>query len=91
MAFQDLKKEICWFWKTDLNRNKTQEKIEPEDKVVALNSRENKCNNNNGKLFKVECNKCGKYDHIDSYFWRNSNKVNDNRNDKKNRKRRFNR
>ena len=25
MEFKYLKKEICWFWKTDLNRRKTQE------------------------------------------------------------------
>ena len=28
IAFKDLKKDICWFWKTDTNRRKTQEEFE---------------------------------------------------------------
>ena len=39
MAFKDLKKDIHWFLKTDLNGNKTQEKTEPKDKVLALKYR----------------------------------------------------
>ena len=42
MEFKDLKKEIRWFWNTELNRRKTQVKEEPEEKVLALNSGENK-------------------------------------------------
>ena len=29
MVFINLKKEICWFWNTEINGNITQEKIEP--------------------------------------------------------------
>ena len=36
MAFKDLKKDIRWFLKTDLNGNKTQEKTEPKDRVLAF-------------------------------------------------------
>ena len=46
MEFKDLKKGICWFWKIDLNRRKTQEESESEDKVVALNAGEKKWKNN---------------------------------------------
>ena len=42
MEFKDLKKEICRLWKTKLNGTKTQEKEEPEEKVVVLNAIENK-------------------------------------------------
>ena len=42
MGLKDLKKEIRWFWNTELNRRKTQVKEEPEEKVLALNSGENK-------------------------------------------------
>ena len=66
-----------------MSGNKTQEKTEPEDKVLALNSVGNK-QNKNGKFFKSECNKCGKYGHRASDFWVNINKVNDNRNNSKN-------
>ena len=54
MKFKDLKKEIRWFWKTELNRRKTQEKEESEDKVLALKAVENKWRNKNSKLFKGE-------------------------------------
>ena len=37
MEFKDLKKDIHWFWKTELNGNKTQGETEPEDKVLTLN------------------------------------------------------
>ena len=84
ISFKDLNKYIRWFWKKELSGNKTQEKIEPEDKVLALNARENKWNSNNGKLLKVKCNKCGKYVHRASGCLVNSNKVNDNRNKNKN-------
>ena len=63
MEFKDLKKKMRWLWNTDINGGKTQEKIEPEYKVLVLNSGENKWNNNNGKCFNGECNKCGKYVH----------------------------
>ena len=46
MAFKDLKKGIRWFCKTELNRNKNQYKPYPEEKVLALNSREKKKFNN---------------------------------------------
>ena len=42
MSFKDLKKEIHWFWKTELNWNKKQEKPDQEEKVLALNSGEDK-------------------------------------------------
>ena len=48
MEFKDLKKEIRWFWKIDLNRRKTQEEYESEEKVLALNAVEKKCKNNIG-------------------------------------------
>ena len=38
MPYKDLKKEICWFWKTGLGGNKKHEKQDPEDKFLALNS-----------------------------------------------------
>ena len=38
MAFMDLKKYIRWLCNTGLNRNKTQEKPNPEEKVLALNA-----------------------------------------------------
>ena len=43
MEFKVLKKEICWFRKTYQNRRKIQERSESEEKVLALNARENKC------------------------------------------------
>ena len=39
VQFKDLKKEIRWFWKTELNVRNKKEKEEPEDKVLVLNSR----------------------------------------------------
>ena len=39
MNFKDSKKEICWFWKTDLNGRNKKEKEKPEDKVLALIAR----------------------------------------------------
>ena len=30
MELKDLKKDICWFWKTKLKGNKKQEKNDPE-------------------------------------------------------------
>ena len=48
-------------------RKKHKRKGEPEDKVLALNSREKKGRNKNSKFFKGECNKCGKYGHRASY------------------------
>ena len=53
---------------------KTHEKSEPEEKVLALNVRGGKWNNKNGKFFKCECNKCGKYGHRASGFCGNNNK-----------------
>ena len=64
MEFNNLKKEIPWFWKADPNGRKTQEKAKPEQKVLALNAGEKKRKNRNGKFFKGKCNKCGNYDHI---------------------------
>ena len=58
-----MKEEIRWFWKTDLNGRKTQEEEESEEKVLALNSLENKRRNKKGKFIKVICHKCGKYGH----------------------------
>ena len=34
MEFKDLRREISWCWKTELNGNKTQGKNEPEEKVI---------------------------------------------------------
>ena len=86
------KKNICCFRKTELNGNKTQKNIEPEDKVLSLNAENKKRNSNNGRFFKGKCNKCVKYGHIESDCWGNSNKVNENRNENKNnRKPRFDR
>ena len=82
---------MCWFQKIELNVNKAQEHFFPEEKVLSLNSGENKFNNKNGKLFQGESNKCGKYGHRASDYWGNSNKVNDNINYNKNIKPRFNR
>ena len=42
MAFKDVKKDIHWFWKTDLNGSKKKEKPDQKEKVIALNSGENK-------------------------------------------------
>ena len=39
MASKDLKKYICWFSKTELNGIKKQGKPDPEEKVLALNTR----------------------------------------------------
>ena len=77
-----MKKEICWFWKKESNRRKTQEKEESENKVLALNSGENNWRKNNSKFFKEECNKCDKYGHTASDCWVNNNKT-DNRNEHK--------
>ena len=76
MTFKDPKKEVRWFWKTEFNGNKPQEKIESEEKVLELNAREKKWNNNNYKFFKGECNTCGKYDHRAKDCWVNRNKGN---------------
>ena len=51
IEFKYLKKEIFWFWKTELIGRKTREKAEPEDKVLVLNPEEKKCNKKNGELF----------------------------------------
>ena len=82
MEFKDLKKEIHWFWKIELNGRKIQEKAEPEQNFLALNPGENKMSNKNGNFFKVECNKCGKYGHRASDYWGSSYK-NDNINGNK--------
>ena len=82
MNFKYLKKEIRWFWKTELNRRKTQEKEESEEKVLALKAREKKWRNRTSKFFKDNCNKYCKYGHIVSDCWENNNKT-DNRNDNK--------
>ena len=42
MEFKYAKKEIRWFWNTDLNGRKTQEKAESEEKILELNSEEKK-------------------------------------------------
>ena len=47
MEFKDLKKNKRWFWKTEIHRNNTQEKIELEEKVPASNGGEKKQNNKN--------------------------------------------
>ena len=49
MGFKELKKEIHWFWKKGLNRRKTQEKSESEEKVIALNAVEKKWKNKSSK------------------------------------------
>ena len=91
MEFKNPNKEIRWFWKTQLNGNKTQNKTEPEEKVIVLNNGKNKYNKN-GKLFNGKCNKCGKYGPRASYFWGNMTKGNENvNNNNNNRKIRFNR
>ena len=77
MKFKDMKKRIRWFWNTELNGNKTQQKIGPEEKVLALNTGEKKWNNKNGMLFKGKCNKCDKYGHRAPDWWGNSNTVNE--------------
>ena len=38
IVFKYLKKEISWFWKTDLNVNKAQGKTELEEKFIELNA-----------------------------------------------------
>ena len=38
MAYNDLKKEISWLWKTQLGGSKKQEKQYPKQKILALNS-----------------------------------------------------
>ena len=73
MQFKDPKKEIRWFWKTEMNGINTNKKEEPEDNFLELNTGENKYRNNNSKLFKGKCNKCGKYSHRASDFWGNKN------------------
>ena len=83
MAFKDPKIEIHWLFDTELNGNKTQEKTETEYKFLELNARDKKYNKN-GKLSKIECNKCSKYGHRASDFLENSNKRNNNRNNNKN-------
>ena len=42
MAYKDLKIEMNWFWKTELGKNMKQEKQDPEDKVISLNTVERK-------------------------------------------------
>ena len=39
MAFNYIKKDISCYWKTELNGNNKQDKPEPEEKVLALNTR----------------------------------------------------
>ena len=80
MEFKDLKKQICWFWKTDPNGRNKKEKEEPVDKVLSLNAREKKGRNNNIKFFKGEYNKCGKYGHRESDCWGNKNYNRNNKN-----------
>ena len=60
MENNDLKKEIRWFWKTQLDRSKKQEK-DPEEKVPELNSGERK--QNRTKIFKGMCKNCVRYGH----------------------------
>ena len=86
IASKDLKKDICWFWKTKLNGNKTQEKTKPEEKFIALNAVDKK-QKKNGKFFKGDCKKCRKYGHIASDCWENNNKVIGNINDNNNHER----
>ena len=90
MEFKDIKKEICWFWNIELNINKTKYKVEPEEKVLALNAGENKRNNKNEKFLKGKCKKCGKYGKIVSYCWGNRSKGNFIRNKNNDRKPSFN-
>ena len=52
--FSISRKIYIGLWKTKLNVNKSQVKIEPEDTVISLNYLEKKCNNNNGKFSKGE-------------------------------------
>ena len=59
MESKYLKKEIRWFRTTELNVRKTQEKAEPEEKVIVLNAKYKIWSKNNGKLFKDECNNYG--------------------------------
>ena len=66
MAFKDPNKEIRWFWKTELNEKKTQEKMNQKRRFYHL-------------IWPQSV-----------ILWGKSNKGNDNRNDNKNRKPRFN-
>ena len=50
MAFKYLKKEVSWFYNTKLNRYTKKEKNEPEEKILALNAREKKQNNNDERI-----------------------------------------
>ena len=52
--------------KTELVGNRKQEKQEPEEKVIKLNSGE--INQNKSKFIKGTCNKFVKYGHRASYF-----------------------
>ena len=83
MEYEYLKKQIRWFCKTEFNGGKTQEKDEPEEKVLVFNAVENKWENNTIKLFKGEFNNCGRSGHRASDCWVNSNKnknIKDNNN-----------
>ena len=75
MACKYLKKEIRWFWKTELDGIKKQEKHNPKEKVLSLNSV--KLNQNKSKFFKGTCKNCGKYGHSTSNFLGNKNRVNE--------------
>ena len=59
-----------------MDKNKEQEKSDPEETVLALNSGEIK--KYKGKLFKSKCNKCEKYGHRESDFWGNDNNKHEN-------------
>ena len=59
-------------------RKKKQEKLYPEEKVLAINYVE--INQHKGKLFKVTSNKCGKCGHRASDFQGNKNKLKGNNN-----------
>ena len=63
-----------------MNRRKTQEREEPEDMIISLNSGEKKRKNKSSKYFKGECNNRGSYGHRASKCWGNKN---DNRSDNK--------
>ena len=78
IEYKDLKKEICWLWKTGLYRRKKQEKQDPEDKFLEINYRERE--QNKSKFYKVTYNKFGKYGHRESGWWGNKNKVNKSKN-----------
>ena len=66
MVYKYLKKETHLFWEIELGVSKKQEKQEPEEKVIKLNSGE--INQNKSKFIKGTCNKFVKYGHRASYF-----------------------